>query len=212
MSALLPSLYEMEKNSILWILLLASIVLIVIIACQCYIKKFRFYHLFVIAFHILLSLKLYNIYQGSYEELLEFDKLIISLGDIYYIGLMFALWIHTPTLVLWFLKTLKKRFSDKIFPFETEKPKSTVIRFTPHRGTLEEAMKEYKEFRTIEELKEYVLSYCISIYVPATAEQVLISENMLPYGVAENRTGWKEWRYVSIKDQGVVGHCSIEEK
>lgn len=91
-----------------------------------------------------------------------------------------------------------------------------MIKYRPHRGNLEEAMKESKTFQTLDEMYEYILS---DWSVPGgkamfSKDDLSIGEDLGP----DRRTGWKETRYVCTRRMGdkcydepqCIGMCSME--
>ena len=88
-----------------------------------------------------------------------------------------------------------------------------MIRYRPQRGTLVDAMKEYKEFNTLGEMFEYIAS---TTPLPQGISNLSISED---YG-CDSRIGWKHSHYVLTTAFGTttnydnpqaIGYCSIEE-
>lgn len=77
-----------------------------------------------------------------------------------------------------------------------------MIKYRPHRGSLADAMKEYHEFETIDEMKQYIVSQhngMISI------NDIVITED---YG-EDKRIGWKESRHICIKKFGNEDYIAL---
>jgi len=90
-----------------------------------------------------------------------------------------------------------------------------MIIYRPHRGRLDEAMKEKKEFINIEEMKEYVLKYWNIFIEPLfSLEDIVISESIGD----DDRIGWMNVRHVCVKRMGsekydypqCIGWCSFD--
>ena len=92
-----------------------------------------------------------------------------------------------------------------------------IVKYRPHRGSLDEAMKLYKEFSTIDEMYEHILSDWNSSGFGElfSKEDLSISESMGD----DERIGWKNYRYVCVTRIGndvydtpqCIGMCSIVE-
>ena len=86
-----------------------------------------------------------------------------------------------------------------------------MIKYRPHRRTLDESMEEERIFETKEQMFKYVTSCWDGIL---TEEDLSISDNL----GKDNRIDWHETRYVCTKRFGdteydvpqCVGMCSIE--
>ena len=78
------------------------------------------------------------------------------------------------------------------------------IKYRPHRGGLDEAMKEYREFETYDQLKAYVVDEWAKniddprIEKPFTVDDVVIGEVI----GNDDRIGWKNVRHVCINRFG----------
>lgn len=90
-----------------------------------------------------------------------------------------------------------------------------MIKYRPHRSTLREAMKEAKEFETVDEMYDYIVSNW-------NRDKELIAKENLSIGEKlgkDPRIDWKETRYVLINRIGdeiydepqCIGMCSIED-
>lgn len=85
-----------------------------------------------------------------------------------------------------------------------------MVKFRPQRGSLLDAMSEYKEFNSIDEMYEFIAQ---SPYIDV--ENLSVSEIQ----GEDKRIGWKHWRYVCTKRVGVVrfeipqciGYCDLGE-
>lgn len=90
-----------------------------------------------------------------------------------------------------------------------------MIKYRPHRSTLSEAMKEAKEFNTVDEMYDYIVSNWNMDEKLITKENLSIGEKL----GKDTRIGWKETRYVFINrigneifsDPQCIGMCSIED-
>lgn len=88
-----------------------------------------------------------------------------------------------------------------------------MIKYRPHRGSLADAMKEAREFETLDEMYEYIVNNRHEL-LRYTKEDLSISENL----GKDDRIDWKETRYVCTKRIGrdvyrvpqCIGMCSIE--
>jgi calcineurin-like phosphoesterase family protein len=70
-----------------------------------------------------------------------------------------------------------------------------MVIYTPHRGTLADAMKEAKEFENIEEMKKFIVKKWNNDF----------SENDIVIGdkaIKDNRNGWEDSRYICTKRMG----------
>ena len=89
-----------------------------------------------------------------------------------------------------------------------------MIKYRPHRGSLDESMKEEKIFNTIDEMKDHIISEWKMGEVPFSKEDIIIDDD---HG-KNRRIPWKETRYVCVKRMGkiiydtpqCIGMCSIE--
>lgn len=91
-----------------------------------------------------------------------------------------------------------------------------MIKYRPHKGLLDESMKESKEFDTINKMYEYILlSWNNRGFGELfTKEDLSVGENL----GADERIGWKETRYICTKRMGneiyktpqCIGMCSVE--
>lgn len=87
-----------------------------------------------------------------------------------------------------------------------------MIKYRPHRGGLDEAMKECKEFSDIAEMLKHIE---ISQNGYIDRRDIVIDKS---YGEDE-RIGWKSWRYVCVtktKDKKYdtpicIGMCDLGE-
>ena len=78
-----------------------------------------------------------------------------------------------------------------------------MIIFRPHRGSLDDAMAEAKEFDSVEEMKEHIVKLWHEGWGGSeelfTAEDIIIDENS---AVNDERIGWEDSRYVCVKRMG----------
>lgn len=91
-----------------------------------------------------------------------------------------------------------------------------MIKYRPHKGLLDEAMKETKSFDTVNEMYEHILSDWNN-----QGFGELFAKDDLSIGEdfgADERIGWKETRYICTKRMRdevydtpqCIGMCSIE--
>ena len=89
-----------------------------------------------------------------------------------------------------------------------------MIKYRPQRGSLAESISESKEFNTLDEMYDYIISEWNNIGELISKEDIYISENFSK----DNRTDWIENRYVCLNRLGTlrfetpscIGMCSIE--
>ncbi len=90
-----------------------------------------------------------------------------------------------------------------------------MIKYRPHRGSLNESMTKMREFNDLDEMYNYIISdWNNSEMKPFGKEDLSISDNL----GADERSGWKETRYVCVKRMGskiyehpqCIGMCSFE--
>lgn len=91
-----------------------------------------------------------------------------------------------------------------------------MIKYRPHRGTLEEAMKLSKEFDSIDDMFLYIVDEWGRIGYGTLFEvgDLSLSESLGD----DNRIGWKNCKYVLSKRIGektfeipqCIGYCSVE--
>lgn len=98
------------------------------------------------------------------------------------------------------------------FDIETYNPIDIIsVKYRPHRGSLEDSMKEEKQFKSIEEMFAYI----------SESSDGMISEDDLSISnesFADDRINWKETRYVCTKrfdwdkydTPQCIGMCCIE--
>ena len=87
-----------------------------------------------------------------------------------------------------------------------------MIKYRPHRGSLGDAMAEYKEFNNISDMFEHIKKYWGYAIRP---EDLSISES---YG-EDKRINWKSYRYILTKQCGdevfdvpqCIGFCDLGE-
>lgn len=87
-----------------------------------------------------------------------------------------------------------------------------MIKYRPHRGSLQSSMEKMQIFNTIEEMFDYIVN-TDSFHV-IDKEDLSITENL----GKDNRIDWIETRYVLTKRYGIeefeypqcIGMCSIE--
>lgn len=75
-----------------------------------------------------------------------------------------------------------------------------MIKYRPHRGGLQEAMAEAREFETEEELKEFVANHWREVpgYEKITADDVSIEPNSWGEAWDDDRIGWKDCHFVML--------------
>ncbi len=78
-----------------------------------------------------------------------------------------------------------------------------MIIFRPQRRTLDEAMKEAKEFDTVEEMKEHIVKIWHKDWAGSkklfTVDDIVIIEECT---VKDDRIGWEDSMYVCVKRMG----------
>ena len=87
-----------------------------------------------------------------------------------------------------------------------------MIKYRPHRGSLDEAMKEYQEFDTVDEMIQYIVKDW-SGYI--SAEDISVGKIQ----GEDDRIGWRAWRYVLTRRVGddhydtpqCIGMCDFGE-
>ena len=96
-----------------------------------------------------------------------------------------------------------------------------MIKYRPHRGTLDKSMKEYREFDTVDDMKEFIADDWNSKWGHLIDEEdIVIGESL----GSDERIGWKSTRYVCTKRMGdedyielygvpqCIGMCDIGEQ
>ena len=90
-----------------------------------------------------------------------------------------------------------------------------MIKYRPHSGSLEESMANAKEFRSLSDMYDYIVSTWNNSNTQLfSKEDLCVGED---FGT-DRRIGWKETRYVCVKRMGskiyehaqCIGVCSIE--
>ena len=92
-----------------------------------------------------------------------------------------------------------------------------VIKYRPHRGSLDESMSEQKVFSTVDEMFDHIVSEWNKDFNKElfTKDDIIISSN----GTRDRRIGWKMSRYICVKRLGdkiytdtpqCIGMCSFE--
>lgn len=89
-----------------------------------------------------------------------------------------------------------------------------MIKYRPHKGSLEEAMSESKEFCSIEEMFKHIVEDWNKNIETFSIDDLSITDDM----GKDDRINWKETRYVCTKRMGTetydvpqcIGMCSIE--
>lgn len=90
-----------------------------------------------------------------------------------------------------------------------------MIKYRPHRGDLSEAMKEEKEFNSVEEMFKYIVEDWNKNLEIFKISDLSLSEDK----GKDERIDWKETRYICTKRIGeeayntpqCIGMCSIEQ-
>lgn len=90
-----------------------------------------------------------------------------------------------------------------------------MIKYRPHRGGLSEAMKEEKEFNSVEEMFKYIVEDWNKNLEIFKISDLNLSEDK----GKDERIDWKEIRYICTKRIGeevyntpqCIGMCSIEQ-
>lgn len=87
-----------------------------------------------------------------------------------------------------------------------------MIKYRPHRGSLDKAMEEMMTFEDIADMLHYIAEEHNHHFAP---EDIVISES---YGIDE-RIGWNSWRYVctrfyrgeDLDNPHCIGMCDFGE-
>ena len=78
-----------------------------------------------------------------------------------------------------------------------------MIIFRPHKELLPDAMAEAKEFRSVKEMKEYIVKFWHEGWGGSkelfTADDIVIDENLV---VNDERIGWEDSKHVCVKRMG----------
>lgn len=77
-----------------------------------------------------------------------------------------------------------------------------IIIYRPPTGSLDEAMKQAKEFKTFEELQAYIINQ-LKQYMNLKVEDIVAKEE----SIFDDRTGWKDLRYLCV-----VGYQEVSDK
>lgn len=89
-----------------------------------------------------------------------------------------------------------------------------MVKYRPHKGTLDDAMLESKEFDSVEEMFKWIVEdWNKNIETFSISDLSITDDNG-----KDNRIDWKETRYVCTKRMGAekydvpqcIGMCSIE--
>jgi hypothetical protein len=91
-----------------------------------------------------------------------------------------------------------------------------MIIFRPHRGSLDDAMKEAKEFKDESEMKKYIVDQWNNLFFTEmfTVDDIVIDDKVSN----DDRNGWKDTRYVCTKRMGnekydtpqCIGMCATD--
>lgn len=90
-----------------------------------------------------------------------------------------------------------------------------MVKYRPHKGTLDDAMLESKEFDSVEEMFKWIVEdWNKNIETFSISDLSITDDNG-----KDNRIDWKETRYVCTKRMGAekydvpqcIGMCSIEQ-
>lgn len=89
-----------------------------------------------------------------------------------------------------------------------------MIKYRPHMGTLDDAMKEVKEFSTLDDMYIYIVASWQGFGQFFSEKDVCVSDSL----GSDERVGWKDCRYVCTRRMGeevydtpqCIGICSIE--
>jgi hypothetical protein len=87
-----------------------------------------------------------------------------------------------------------------------------MIKYRPHRGSIDKAMEEMKTFDDIADMLDYISEQHHRCFAP---DDIVISES---YG-EDKRIGWNSWRYVctryyrgeDLKHPQCIGMCDFGE-
>lgn len=96
-----------------------------------------------------------------------------------------------------------------------------MVIYRPHKGSLEDALAETKEFQTEKEMKSYIYEDWKKLYmelgfksVPFEIEDIMIGDE----SVDDDRCGWHDTKYVCVKRMGnkiydcpqCIGMCATD--
>lgn len=91
-----------------------------------------------------------------------------------------------------------------------------MIKYRPNRGSLDDAMKETKDFLTLEEMYGYIVSSWMELGLGQlfSESDLCVSDSL----GADERVGWKDYRYVLTTRIGdkiyttpqCIAMCSVE--
>ena len=93
-----------------------------------------------------------------------------------------------------------------------------MIIYRPHRGSLDEAMKECKEFETVDEMKEFISREWCALFGAQLfrPDEIVIGQDT----IEDSRIGWKDCRHVMVTRMGnerfpipqCIGWCATKYK
>lgn len=96
-----------------------------------------------------------------------------------------------------------------------------MIIYRPQRGSLYEAMTQAKEFKTIDDMKDYIFNHWFLFYKqlgysepPFLKSDIVIDKET----INDDRNGWQDTRYVCVKRMGnksysypqCIGFCATK--
>ena len=89
-----------------------------------------------------------------------------------------------------------------------------MIKYRPQKSTLEESLNRAREFDTLDEMYDYIVSEWSEQSELFSKEDLCVSDS----SEKDSRTDWRETRYVCLKRMGnqvyttpqCIGMCSIE--
>lgn len=91
------------------------------------------------------------------------------------------------------------------------------VKYRPHRGSLDKSMSEAKEFNSIDEMRDFLVSDWNGMGFGEifTKDDIVVCDDR----GKDERIDWKECRYVLVSRMGAIrycpvqciGYCSIEE-
>lgn len=91
-----------------------------------------------------------------------------------------------------------------------------MVKYRPHRGSLSDAMKEEKQFESIEEMFKYIQEDWNNELEVFTISDLSLSEDK----GKDERINWRETRHICVRRMGeevyntpqCIGMCSIESQ
>lgn len=83
-----------------------------------------------------------------------------------------------------------------------------MVKYRPHKSTLDESMKYLKLFKTQEEMIQWITNdWKLSFVNHVESEEFTVTIDGKDYGKDE-RIGWEHWHYVLLNN-AIVGMCDL---